>query len=167
VMDDAVAMAKANVEKEMVTDRPGNRRKSGGRVRHLHNSFEAELDWDGIGFPIYLVLKSKDDPKKVKALEEGSGWHEISPRNGDFLSWPRTAGRAGTIDEGGNYVRNERGRKASASTRQGAYGGVRGPRGGKSRWVRIYGPVMHPGNRPYNFMGRAIEKAVRQAFRNL
>lgn len=149
--DDIVEETNRIIEEEFVTDRPSTRRK--GMARHLKGSIRVDVDNDG-SFPVRLTVRSLAEKQKVKALEEGAGGHVIRAANAENLVFPSTKGRASNADP----------RRPGTRARRQAYGPGRGPRGGKPRMV-VTPEVYHPGNKPYRFMQRALDRVVRRYLR--
>jgi hypothetical protein len=90
VGEDAVRRCNEYVAAELDTGRPLDRRKGKkGQARPLLNSFSYEIEWNGIDFPVKLLLKSRADQRKVGALEFGSKAHRI-PGN-PWLAIPNPA----------------------------------------------------------------------------
>lgn len=152
VVDDAAAEAKRVVSTELVNDRPPLRRKKG--ARHLLGGISAEVEWDGVGFPVTLVGRAIGDQHKIGALEFGSPPHRIRAVNAEFLIFPSTKGVATEVGRGGSIIRLESGKRPTPRARAQAYRS-----GGRVQTKE----VRHPGNRAYRFLERGLERAVRAA----
>ena len=162
VIDDAEAEAKRIVSSELVNDRPPLRRKKG--ARHLLGGIKVELDFpNGVNtFPISIIGKVIGNSAKTAALEFGSRAHTISAVNAPRLVFP-SSGDARSTGTGadGSIVRLESGK---ASGRQRAQGLANNNRLSRQKLVKVES-VWHPGNRPYRFLQRGMERAVRAAFK--
>ena len=159
---EVVAEVNAIVAAEFVNDRDPKRRKAG---RHLLNSFECQVEWDGRSFPIELAVRSGANKAKVAALEWGSEPHEISAVNADRLAFPsNTRGPAtGQTSQG---TRARAGARPSVRARSQAYGPIGNTAGAAGRLARPE-TVWHPGNpNPRHFMKRAVEKVLARRFKN-
>lgn len=159
IKDDLEREANALVRAELVTDRPPARRKRG--ARKLEGSMVAVVEFDGT-FPINVSLTSRAERRKVAALEFGSPPHSIWAVNKPLLVFPSTQGRAAEFGAKGKrhflqpasrtkaYAAGSNRRQLQAYGRSGS-GVIRTPH------------VYHPGNQPYHFLQRAMDKVIRRA----
>lgn len=131
------------VQSELVNDRAADRRKTG---RHLLGSANAQVEWDGVEFPVVLSLGSLAESAKVNSLNHGSKAHTIT--GNPWLVFP-VASRGAPKGQGAGV------RVARAA----AYGRQR--KG--SPTVRT-NSVNHPGTKAYYFIERALERAVEEAY---
>jgi len=162
LVDEAAAEAKRIVSSELVNDRPPLRRKKG--ARHLLGGIKVELDFpNGVNtFPIIMTGKVIGDQKKTAALEFGSPGHPINAVNAPFLVFPSSGDARSTKTAGdGSIIRLESGK---ASKRQRAQGLANNNRLSRQKLVKAKS-VDHPGNRPYRFLQRGMERAIRAAFK--
>lgn len=161
--DDLEREANAIIREELVTDRPPARRKAG--ERHLEGSIVATVSWNGT-FPIEVSLTSRAERHKVAALEFGSPPHSIYARNKPLLVFPSTQGRSAEFGaKGKRYF-------LQPASRKGAFAA-----GSNRRQLQGYGRtasgvirtphVFHPGNQPYRFLEKAMERVIRRALASM
>lgn len=162
VVAEAEAEAKRIVTAELVTDRPPLRRKKG--AARLLNGIQVVLETPNgpQSFPIVLVGKARGNQHKIGALEFGSPPHGIDAVNAPFLVFP-SSGDARSSKRGadGGIIRLESGGRSQRQTKQGF---ANNNRLSRQKLVRTT-HVEHPGNRPYGFLRRGMERAVKAALR--
>lgn len=133
----AVDIAESHISADFDNGRPPERRRDPG-TRHLQGSIRFRIDWNGTGFPVTINLYSEANPDKVAALEFGAEPHGI---DGSPLAFPRS----GAANRGARRVSD-----------------VRGPSFGRRESMVVTNHVDHPGNKPFRFMRRALNEAVRE-----
>lgn len=139
------------IREELVTDRDSQRHKR--YQRHLLGSIDVVVSANRSNFPLKIKVTSKAEKRKVAALEYGSPGHLITPKNGEWLYFP--------YNPGGNAHANAyQARRAPGSPKIGPRGGTKS----KAFLAKTY-TVEHPGNRPYHFMRRGVERVIQRRLR--
>jgi len=140
----------------LLVPRSGLRHKDGDG--HLLDGIHVEVQWPGSGFPVTMIGRVDGPPGKTAALEWGARPHKISAKNAPFLMFPQNAGveRAthfGPTTSGVVFIEAKK-RKSTLRAQQQAGGG---------RPLTKTKQVNHPGNRPYGFLRKGLNRAVREA----
>lgn len=161
-MDGIVDDVRMEVELIIADDlhvREGKRSKGEG---HLINSIRADVTSTPGQFPVTIAVWSEQDEAKVNSLEFGARPHFIW--GNPYLYFPSNrVGRKGRRQGGGSLL-GLSSQVGSGNPSPFTKGGT-GSRGGTSKQLAKVRAVHHPGNRPFHFMRRGLERVVQRRLR--
>jgi len=159
---------------ELYNPRDGRRHKNG--QEHLHGSFYYEIQSGNRTsrgnptFPFTIMLMSDADERHVMALNRGSKPHTITPRNTDYLWFPKSGLGASTP-----YKWSQQPKRLQQKWLTGAPGRVKKPlqhanspaaqRQARLKSVWMFKKVEHPGIRASYFMEYSLEVAADRVLR--